>query len=173
MVVANNNYTDLQIVLTPNRSASWRFNCALLKCFGLVIFGIAIGWSLMGVWIILPFAGLEFALLVFFVYRTSKDCHRKEVLHLDEASVCLERGEKFPTSCLQYDRSACEFIKQNPQHPWTAATISLRCRDQKVRIGRFLNRQDINTLWDTLRRSGFRVREEGRVQIKDTNPLGL
>lgn len=173
MVIANNNNDSLQIVLTPNRSATWQFNCTVLKLFGIVVFGIAIGWSLMGVWIVLPFAGIEFALLVYFVYRTSHDCYRKEVLHLEDNRIRFERGRRFPTAQIEFDRNACEFIKQNPNHVWSAAAIKLRCRGKYTRIGRFLNRDDVDQLWRMLSSSGVKYREEGKVSIKDTNIFGL
>ena len=173
MVVANNNNERLQIVLTPNRSASWRFNCTVLKFFGLVIFGIAIGWSLAGVWIILPFAGLEFAMLVYFVYRTSQECYRKEVLHLSDSSVRLEQGLKVPQVEQEFERAACEFIKQVPSHFWSAAVIKLRCRGRVTRIGRFLNSSDIDNLWNQLVTTGIPHRVVGKTQVKDSNPFGL
>lgn len=173
MVVANNNNETLQLVLTPNRSASWRFNCTVLKFFGLVIFGIAIGWSLAGVWIILPFAGLEFALLVYFVYRTSESCYRKEVLHLSESSIRLERGRRHPLNQQEFDRAACEFIKRAPSHFWSAAAINLRCRGRTTRIGRFLNPKDVEHLWSQLIASGVRHRVEGHTAVKEINPFGL
>ena len=170
MVIANNNYSDLQIVLTPNRSASWEFNCLVLKVFGLLIFGIAIGWSLMGVWVILPFAGIEFALLVYFVYRTSADCYRKEVLHLSSGTISLERGRKSPVVQYSFDRASCEFIKTHPSHFWSAASINLKSRGRLVRVGRFLNKQDTDTLWQLISRSGIPVQVKGKAPV-DTDPF--
>jgi uncharacterized membrane protein len=173
MVVTDNNNDTLQIVLTPNRSASWRFNCFVLKVFGFVVFGIAIFWAFMGAWVVLPFAGLEFALLVSFIYRTSYDSYRKEVLHLKGNRIRFERGRNVPTASFEFDTNACEFIRLNPKHFWTAATIKIRCRGEYMRIGRFLNRDDINQLWRTLTATGVRHREEGKVAVKEGNIFGL
>lgn len=172
MVVANNNYTDLQIVLTPNRSASWRFNCFVLKIFGFLIFAIAIGWSLMGVWMILPFAGIEFALLVYFVYRTSSDCYLKEVLHLSPTTIRVERGRKSPVTLHSFDRASCEFIKTHPSHSWSSAVINLKSRGSLVRVGRFLNKQDVDKLWQLLSRSGIPHKVKG-VEPAETDPFGI
>ncbi len=173
MVVTDNNNETLQIVLTPNRSASWRFNCFVLKVFGFVVFGIAIFWAFMGAWVVLPFAGLEFALLVYFIYRTSHDSYRKEVLHIEPNRIRLERGRNYPSSRFEFERSACEFIKKNPRHVWTAASIKIRCRGEHTPVGRFLNRDDIEKLWGILTSTGLKHREEGRVEVRETNPFGL
>lgn len=172
MVTTSGDRDSLQIVLTPNRSATWRFNCLVLKLFGFVIFAIAIVWSLMGVWVILPFAGIEFALLVYFVYRTSSDCYRKEVLHLSPGIIRLERGRKAPTTAHSFDRASCEFIKTYPSHFWSAASINLKSRGKLIRVGRFLNKQDIEELWALLSRSGIPYREKGQAPV-DTDPFKL
>ena len=174
MVVANkNNDNSLQLVLTPNRSASWRFNCFVLKVFGFVVFGIAIFWSFMGAWVVLPFAGLEFSLLVYFIYRTSHDSYRKEVLYLEDNRITLECGRRAPVSRFEFDRPACEFIKKNPRHTLMAAAIKLRCRGEYVPIGRFLNRDDVEALWNLLASSGVKFRVEGKIAVTETNPFGL
>ena len=173
MVAVSSRKGSLQIVLTPNRSASWRFNCTPLKLFGVVIFAIAIGWSLMGVWIILPFAGIEFALLVYFVYRTSQACYRKEVLYLDTDQISVERGRRSPVSKSDYSRLSCVFVKQNSNHFWTAAAVNLCSGGRSERIGRFLNREDIEKLWSLIASSGVKHREQGTVRIKAADPFGL
>lgn len=172
MVVANKTDQAFQIILTPNRSASWRFNCFVLKLFGIVIFGIAIAWSLMGVWMILPFAGIEFALLVFFVYRTSSDCYRKEVLHLSPSTIRLERGRKAPVTLHNFDRASCEFIKTHPSHFWSAASINLKSRGKLVRVGRFLNKEDAEKLWALLTRSGVPHHVKGTAPV-ESDPFNL
>ncbi|MEL7289923.1 MAG: DUF2244 domain-containing protein, partial [Pseudomonadota bacterium] len=57
---------QVQLHLSPNRSATWQQTKHLIAAFALFISSIAIAWSLAGAWVILPFAGLEVGLLMLF-----------------------------------------------------------------------------------------------------------
>ena len=57
------------IKLSPNQSASWRETKIVITIMVLLVMSIAIGWTMAGAWIILPFAGLEVGLFAYFMYR--------------------------------------------------------------------------------------------------------
>ena len=68
--------------LTPNRSASWQDTKWLMLIFAVAVFTIAIGWAVVGVWIILPFAGVEVVLLIFIMYQVSRSTYRWETIDI-------------------------------------------------------------------------------------------
>ena len=63
MVSARHNAEESLIILRPNRSADWRANRNLLLSLAALSCVISTGFALLGAWVILPFAGLEIAVL--------------------------------------------------------------------------------------------------------------
>ena len=173
MVTAKSENGVLQVLLTPNRSATWQFNCLVLKLFGTVVFIIAIAWSLMGVWMILPFAGLEFGCLVYFVYRTSQNCYRFELLCVQPDQIRLEKGRSSKSLPLVFDRLGAEFIIKRPTHVFSPASISLVHRGKKTAIGRFLNKPDVDQLTDIIKKTGIKYSVMGAPPIEEANPFNL
>ena len=72
------------IVLSPNLSARWKTNVYFLYAaitFALLIGG---GFAYVGLWMILPFTGLEILALVLLIYHVAHKCHRMEVIHVSK-----------------------------------------------------------------------------------------
>lgn len=82
----------LRLLLTPNRSLSWRGNVRIWLLLALVSGIIAGGWTLAGVWFILPFAGLELMGVAAGIYVTSRNCQRKEVVTIEGDTIHIEAG---------------------------------------------------------------------------------
>jgi len=74
----------IHLELLPNRSATWKQTKAFVILIGTVVFVIAIAWAFAGAWMILPFAGLEIVLLMYFMAKVSKQTYMKEVLVIDD-----------------------------------------------------------------------------------------
>lgn len=56
---ANTQNSLSRFVVTPNCSMSWRENKVLVAGLAIVSFGIAGAFAMRGLWVILPFAGIE------------------------------------------------------------------------------------------------------------------
>ena len=81
-----------RIVLSPNCSISWR---ALLLFYGLTcVVALAVGlfFTLQGLWLVLPFSGLEMLALGVGLYVTSRKVYRREVITLDPECTRVEKG---------------------------------------------------------------------------------
>lgn len=81
-----------RLVLSPNCSISWReaiffylITCALALSIGLF-------FAFNGMWMVLPFSGLEMLALGTGLYIVSRNAHRREVISLDEQRVRVEKG---------------------------------------------------------------------------------
>ena len=66
-----------RLVLTPNRSLSWHGNVRIWAALFVLSALIATGFTLMGAWVIIPFAGLELIALACGIYLTSRECQRQ------------------------------------------------------------------------------------------------
>ena len=79
-------------VLSPNCSISWRelLLFYLLTCF--VALAIGLFFTLQGLWLVLPFSGLEMLTLGLGLYVTSRKVYRREVITLDADRIRVEKG---------------------------------------------------------------------------------
>ncbi len=173
MITTHFDNDTLQIVLTPNRSASWKQNCQLLLALGAVVLLIASVWSYMGVWMILPFAGLELGFLSYFVYRTSQRSYLKEVVYLLQDTIKIERGQTAPITQLSYPKDLCEFVIQKPKHYWSPAELNLVHRNENVVLGRFLSKKDMDELTEIIKDTGLKYRIRGRTLVEKQDPFNL
>jgi len=173
MVTTYFDNDNLHIILTPNRSASWQQNCQILMVLGIVVMIIASFWSYMGVWMILPFAGLELGCLSYFVYRTSKRSYQKEIVYLQDDIIRIERGQIAPVIQLSYPKEDCEFIIKKPKHYWSPAALSLSHHDEKIPLGSFLNKHDMDQLTDIIKDTGLKYRIRGRTVVEEQDPFNL
>lgn len=80
------------LVLTPNRSLTWRQTQYFLAASSVALVLVATIFAVKGYWLILPFAGLELLVLVYCSYLVVLATYRCEVIRIGEHSVTVERG---------------------------------------------------------------------------------
>lgn len=102
---------DTQIVTKPNASASSESVLRLLVCLGVLTFIIALAFLRMGAWLVLPFAGLEFVLLILAFVVVMRHSGNYEMISISENQVEIERCELGKVSTFQFQRY------------WTRATL--------------------------------------------------
>lgn len=145
------------ISLSPNQSANWRQT----KCFVAVatafIIVIAIAWSSLGFWMVLPFAGIEITLLTYLMYRTSQATYRKQVIMVDRHNICVEAGTHAPQSRYVLARAKTRAQVHVPEHPIQILTVFLCHDDIELELGAFLNHEDKTKLIDLLRDFNVRI----------------
>ena len=96
MVEVQTNNTEERLILSPNRSMSWQTNKRILLAMFLVNMLIALGWTAMGAWMVLPFAGLEILLVGIGMYYVSWKLSFKEILILEADSLIIQKGVYYP-----------------------------------------------------------------------------
>lgn len=96
---------DWHLVLRPNASLSWRGNLLFLVSMALLQGGICALAMLLGAWLVLPFAGLELALLGWGLYYTAWRAARREVLTLGRDRLEIARGVYRPSDVTVYPRA--------------------------------------------------------------------
>ncbi|MCG7198871.1 DUF2244 domain-containing protein [Marinobacter pelagius] len=146
-----------RLLLTPNRSLSWKGNVRIWMGLAVISLIIGIGWALAGAWIILPFAGLELIAVAAGIYITSRDCQRKEVLTMADDTILLEKGRKQKSVQWTLPRPYTRLQMNAPVHPFAPAKLFLSHRDDHVSLGGFLNVEDTERLIKTLEALGFTV----------------
>jgi uncharacterized membrane protein len=138
------------IILSPNLSARWQTNVRFLYIAVFFALVIGFGFASVGLWLVLPFTGLEIAALVSLIYYVAHKCHRIEVIYFDTHRIRVERGYRSPKSRWTSDKFWTRLIIGKPTlgHP---LRLFLRGRDEQIEIGAFLNNNDKQKLLDELR----------------------
>ena len=139
------------IILSPNMSARWQTTKYFLYIVSSVALLIALLFSALGLWLILPFAGLEVLILFIVMYRVSRDCMRQEVIYLNEKQIRVEQGYHKPLMSWQSDIFWTRLIVTPGRPSGHQRRVILRGRESQIEIGRFLNEQDKNHLIKQLR----------------------
>ena len=145
---------QVQLHLSPNRSATWQQTKHLIAAFALFISSIAIAWSLAGAWVILPFAGLEVGLLTLIMYLVSKATYRWETLLISSNSIQVTSSSGISIEFFRPDTSL--YYKKD---------LSLKCAPQLVlqaplqqfEVGSFLNLEDKERVHECMRKAGIAV----------------
>ncbi|MBZ2168680.1 DUF2244 domain-containing protein [Marinobacter sp. F4216] len=147
----------VRLLLTPNRSLSWRGNVRIWLCVVAVTAIIATGMALAGAWVIIPFAGAEVLALAAGVYLTSKACQRQEVLTINDGDIRLEKGRTRKLSEWTLPLRYARLRMNPPAHPFAPPKLALIHRDVHVSLGSFLNLEDTEALVSFLESRGLTV----------------
>lgn len=155
---------DRRYLLTPNRSMSWRGNMRIWLGLFVLSAIIVTGFSLIGAWVILPFAGLELAALAGGFYYTSRQCQKQEVLVLSPSAIRLEKGIKRKEAEWEMPRQYTRVLRDEPRHPFTPSKLHLQFRDEIITLGSFLNLEDTDALLAILQGYGIAIQRRKKPE---------
>lgn len=113
---------------------------------------------------ILPFAGLEVALLIFLTYRVCLETYHRQILYLSENRIELEWGKTYPKKVWHFDPTTAEFVITKPNHSLSAPHLVLEDKQLSVVVGDRLNPEDMNHLIDRIKDSGQKYRVAGATK---------
>lgn len=150
-----------RLVITANRSMSWQTNKRILMFMFCVNMAIALAWTAMGAWMVLPFAGLEIASVGFGMYYVSWKLSFKEIIIFEGDSLTLQKGIYFPKQEWVWQRRDTVLIKQPSKYRMSAPTLFLKHLNQSIEIGTALNRIEKKQLREHLIRLGLAMRVVG------------
>jgi len=153
-------------VARPNHSSSWRSNQLVILLVAVPSLGAAIGFTALGAWPVLPFAGAELAALAAALYYVNWKLEYRHVITLNDDSVCIDKGHYLPRRRWRFDRRQAALAVTPEQHPWEGPRIAVHGQQETVAVGDFLNRDDCLSLLRLLR-SELLVRSHApRSQLK-------
>ena len=134
--------TTCRFVLKPNRSLSWTQAKVCFAVISGVCLVVATGFTLLGLWPILPFAGLELAILGYCFYSCARRAEHKEVVTISEQTVAVEAGRHKPEKHWDFPRAWTRVRIQRPSVPWYPSRLILGSHGRGVEIGGFLNEEE-------------------------------
>lgn len=158
IVASTQTEHGLRIILSPNRSMTWRGNQLVLLSLIVVSACIGTGFALIGAWVILPFAGLEMSALAAALYYVSWKLSYQEVLTLSQDKLIIEKGVYRPRKTWTLPRNKVSLSIEPETHPWSTPGIKLQHQQQLIELGEFLNQADCKRLLALLRENAIPTR---------------
>jgi uncharacterized membrane protein len=140
------------IVLSPNNSASWRFNMMFIASQAVIASVIAILFLLDGLWLILPFSGLEILALFSGLYLVVRNNFTTEVLTFKDHVLTVERGHSIIENSWEYQRLWTKIFVRDPAFRGHPRKIVIRSHGKELEINAFLNKSDKEVLIKKLKR---------------------
>lgn len=142
MVIKKETSGRVVLLLYPNRSSNWKQIKYLSFFFSLFCLLIAFIWGWLGIWIILPFAGLELMLLFLFMHHNLRGSYRKEVVVMTLHSIKVSSGFNTPQLKWRFNKKGSEMLILEMRHPDDPPCLYLVGEDNRIEIGRYLNYED-------------------------------
>jgi len=149
VLVEEKNNSNYLITLRPNSSLIGIYRIIFLASISFICVGIATVFYFFGAYLILPFAGIEIAILLIAFYLSFKWSSRKELIYISQEIVKIEKGihkaeylwEEFRTfTSFQIEKDANKSLR-----------LSFRSKGDDVIVGDFLNEDDKNILVNEIR----------------------
>ncbi len=160
MVTCRQQGLETLITLEPNRSATRRQTLWFLAVVSAVTFSVALFWTFFGAWLVLPFAGLEIAVLIYVALRVSRSTYRMQVIRIGQDLVEVEEGEFYPVRRWRFARPETHVSVQAARTPMDSIGLHLEDGRQTLEVGSFLNQGDRLKARDALQGSGLMLCHE-------------
>lgn len=138
-------------VLRPQRSATWRQDLWLLAAIAGAALPLAIGWSLLGFWVILPICVFQLMVVLAAFYANSHGLLAREVVTIDEDRIVIEAGRRRRERRFELPRAWAQVRLWRGRGPLSPSRLIIRAHGQAVECGRFLTDEEREALSVDLR----------------------
>lgn len=135
-----------RLIVTANQSMSWKANLYLAASLGFISMGVAIAMATFGLWMVIPFAGLEVIFIVVCLYLTLKRLSRQEVITVNNDAITLEWGYNRPDVVVNLPRRWSRLSYQCKDSVFEVGELSLLAHGKRYPLGKCLNREEKKAL---------------------------
>jgi uncharacterized membrane protein len=142
---------DRRFVVSPNRSLSWQGNCLFIALVGLVLFLVASGFVLAGLWVVAPFAGLELLAVGIALHAVHRRGRRTEIIDVSAPSVIISVAGSRPERRFRLPRGQSRVILNAAARQGHPSRLFISSPDLGVEIGRCLGEEERQGLAAALR----------------------
>lgn len=135
-----------RLVIRPNQSLSWRQSMLFLGAIAVPLTLVSGVLATQGYWLVLPFAGLEVAVLFGCMYLVSHACRRCQVVSVGQATVTVEKGRERgrdaasggPELRVEFARDWAQVYLAPGIKRWHPRRLWIGASGRQVEIGEFL-----------------------------------
>ncbi len=148
---------SFRFVLSPNCSISWRELVAFYVLTCVVALAIGLFFTLQGLWLVLPFSGLEMLALGFCLHLTSRKVYRREVITLDQQHTRIEKGMRQIDQCWEFETPWIRLIDEPSCVKNRRRRLAIGWHGNYVEVGDFLDKSEKDRLAFQLKECIVRV----------------
>ena len=148
MVSVDKNETGAgyRFVLSPNCSISWRDLVLFYLLTCVVALAVGIFFTLQGMWLVLPFSGLEMAALGTGLYLTSRKVYRREVITLNSERTVIEKGVQRVDQSWEFKTPWIRIIDEPEGSRGSRRKLAIGMHGESVEVGSFLAKSEKEAL---------------------------
>ncbi|MBA1148701.1 DUF2244 domain-containing protein [Ectothiorhodospiraceae bacterium WFHF3C12] len=128
----------MHFVLRPDFGGHWRQTVWLYLSLVVTSLAVALFFTALGFWPVLPFAGLELTALGAALYVSARRGAVREVIRISETAVTVERGLHRPETRHSFDRYWSVVELSRPRSEWYASRLFIRSGTRALELGEFL-----------------------------------
>ena len=139
-----------RLIVTANQSMSWKANMYLAASLGVICMGIAVAMATFGLWMVIPFAGIEVVFIVVCLYLTLKRLSHQEVITVDNEAIRLEWGYNQPDVTVNLPRRWSRLSYQCKDSLFEVGELTLAAHGKRYALGACLNREEKKALYGEL-----------------------
>ena len=133
-----NSGESYRFVLSPNCSISWRELVLFYLATCLIALAVGLFFTLQGLWLVLPFSGLEMLALGGGLYLTSRKVYRREVITLDPEHIRIEKGVQRIDQSWEFKTPWIRIIDELPDCRSPRRKLAISMYGESVEVGSFL-----------------------------------
>jgi len=126
------------VVLMPNASLS--FQQAMMFFAGISVVSLTIGllFYFMGLWLVLPFSGLELLILGYCLILTMRKCGLREVITVTDKVIRVERGLNKAETQRELPLGWVRVELEKPKYKGYPENLVLKSHGKRIEVGCFL-----------------------------------
>jgi uncharacterized membrane protein len=147
------------ISIAPNCSLTLRSAAWFFAGIAFVTLAVAMFFTAQGFWPVLPFAGLELALLGWALWNSMQRRFRRQDICIAESEVAVEDFDRKFRSQLVFPRHWAQVKMRAGFSPLAASRLTIEAHGRSCEIGSFLNEQERRGLSQRLARLIGRINE--------------
>lgn len=136
-------------VVRPTRSLTWAEAKRWLCAISVIPLAAGLLFLWFGIPLVLPFAGLEVALLWWAFYHVGRSGQTREVIRLTPGRLIIERGRTGPEQRLEYDRAWVR-VRLDENRGWHPSRLSIGSHGKLSPVGAFLTDGERRSLAEAL-----------------------
>ncbi|MGH8269756.1 MAG: DUF2244 domain-containing protein [Steroidobacteraceae bacterium] len=149
----------VRIVICPNCSLTLRGAALLFGGLCLVCFTLAGVLALMGMWPVLPFAGLEMLLVGWALHASLARRHRSETITLTDSAVSVEARDRARCELTVFQRHWAQVKLRLPASRLHPSRLTIESHGKQCELGSFLTDEERYGLALRLQRLIGRINE--------------
>ncbi len=149
-----------RFVIRPNRSLTPRQQMVFFLFMCVVVLGIAGVFAIRGFWPVLPFAGLEIAVLAYALWHCARSGTLTEVISVAPDRISVDKGHGHLARVWETPLAWAQIRLDRSGRDWYPSRLVIRSHGKELQLGTFLNEDERQRLATELRRAvaGFAVR---------------